>query len=374
MLRFKRCVFVTLLLGTAVVGGCGVRRAEVAHTKEAWDSHNNPLRFNSAYVTTFSKLPITGIAKQKPWSDTYWPSYQGGIAARWQQNIDGFEYVPYSREELAQMGEQDLMLLSPAEKYDILMMRYDYPTVVSERVRNRPDAKEWEGLCHGWAPASILYPEPRPVVMVNGDGLRIPFGASDVKSLLTHYLGVVVFDQKRAGVYKYLGLACREDLTTDEARRGIAADSPSCRDMNAGAFHVTLANEVGIKKSSFIVDIQRDSQIWNQPVMSYYTEVVGQGVRTPRTSPLAKKLVRMHTKMRFAAEVQAHWSALANGEANRSVVTNYTYDLELDAQGRIIGGEWLGWERPDFLWSHAALPFEGYWTGIGDLLSPVQVR
>lgn len=42
------------------------------------------------------------------------------------------------------------------------------------------------GICHGWAPASMLYSRPqKDVVMVAGDGrTKIKFYADDVRGLL----------------------------------------------------------------------------------------------------------------------------------------------------------------------------------------------
>ncbi len=47
------------------------------------------------------------------------------------------------------MSLDDLKILSPAEKYDIYVGRYDYPTVQSEWKRTNPEDAHWEGLCHG---------------------------------------------------------------------------------------------------------------------------------------------------------------------------------------------------------------------------------
>jgi hypothetical protein len=43
------------------------------------------------------------------------------------------------------------------------------------------------GLCHGWAPASITYAEPKPITVTNADGITIPFGSSDIKAQLTYF-------------------------------------------------------------------------------------------------------------------------------------------------------------------------------------------
>jgi hypothetical protein len=62
---------------------------------------------------------------------------------------EDFHYHLYSKYELKDLTEDELMELSPAEKLDILSGRYDYPTVRSEWGRTSPNDEYWEGLCHG---------------------------------------------------------------------------------------------------------------------------------------------------------------------------------------------------------------------------------
>ena len=81
-----------------------------------------------------------------------------------------------------------LKALSPAEKYDIFMGKFSYPTVKFEWARTSASHPQWYGLCHGWAPAAIVYDEPNPVTLTGPSGVKVPFGSSDVKALLTHFL------------------------------------------------------------------------------------------------------------------------------------------------------------------------------------------
>src|SRR3989338_2276052 len=100
---------------------------------QAWDAQNNPSLFSAKYQYQFGQLPVrhTLPTDITPWSDDYYPSYRGGIAYRW---LDGSEtagrnYTLYSLQDLKSMSQKDLKTLSPAEKFDILHGRYDYPTV-----------------------------------------------------------------------------------------------------------------------------------------------------------------------------------------------------------------------------------------------------
>ncbi|NBX17181.1 MAG: hypothetical protein EBR09_07440, partial [Proteobacteria bacterium] len=70
------------------------------------------------------------------------------------------------------------------------MGRFDFPTVQSERRRTSPAAAAWEGLCHGWAPASLEFNEPEPVTVTGENNIKIPFGSSDIKALLSWYMAL----------------------------------------------------------------------------------------------------------------------------------------------------------------------------------------
>lgn len=119
-----------------------------------------------------------------------------GIAHRWQsQNPQDFQYQLNTLAQLKTMSADDIMKLSPAEKYDIFNQRYDYPTVHSEWQRTSPQDPQWEGICHGWAPASLSFAQPNVVELTNADGIKISFGSSDIKALLSYWVGQVDEEQ-----------------------------------------------------------------------------------------------------------------------------------------------------------------------------------
>ncbi len=127
-------------------------------TAQSWDEQNDPLVFSPKYQYQFGQLPLASMLPNEslPWSEMFWPNFAAGIAQRW-YNYDGemFGYHLYSKQELKNLTTEEKMKLSPAEKFDILNQRYDYPTVYSEWNRTHPEDPFWTGLCHGWAPASV---------------------------------------------------------------------------------------------------------------------------------------------------------------------------------------------------------------------------
>ena len=160
---------------------------------QRWNNRNDPRWWWYTPQDTFSSLPLSGSTPHAAWSGTYWPNKNGGIAHRWVfgEGRGGFNYTLHTMDDLQKMSENDLKTLSPAEKYDIFTGRLDYPTVRSEWRRTTPDQPHWYGLCHGWAPASILYKEPHPVTLAASSNISIPFGSSDVKALLVYFLAQV---------------------------------------------------------------------------------------------------------------------------------------------------------------------------------------
>jgi hypothetical protein len=180
-----------------------------------------------------------------------------------------------------------------------------------------------------------------------------------VKALLSFYVGQVAEAPTR-----FLGERCNEDLT----RRPAAGERPECRDTNAGAFHVVLANMIGLRKQGFVIDKTRDLQVWNQPVWSYEAQVEGESSEpSPGAAPGTVKEVTMSVGVTYGVEVQPHWDALGDESASRTA--EYSYRLELNAQGDIIGGEWLTSERPDFMWMQEVPEFDGYFAPLKKIYS-----
>jgi hypothetical protein len=324
---------------------------------EAWDAQNNPLVFQENYVYQWTQLPMNHTLSTLPWSDTYWPSMNSGIAHRWQlgASAQDWKYSLYNKTMLLGMSSQAINQLSPAEKYDIFIGRYDYPLVRSEWQRTSPQDASWEGLCHGWAPAAYHYQQPDRVVLRNRDGISIPFASSDVKALLTYYLAE--YDSNAQSYFA--ARRCNDDLEQSPEK----GDQPECRDLNAGAFHVFVGNQLGLMDRAFVYDRDRSIQVWNQPTAAYASVLTGQRAPSTGAAPGTVKELRVSTQMSYVKEtvqdVRAHDSLVYSD--------NYDYWVELDASSNVIGGSWNSWMRPDFNWQINPTDFSGYF----DLLESV---
>lgn len=340
----------TLLCVSLVFVGCGRLTGSGAQSlstvKEQWNVVNDPAQLPGAFERHLDKLPTSGSVDKKPWSDTYWPSFQGGIANRWHGDRTGFDYKSPTLDAAKKMSLADLSELSPAEKYDIFIGRFDYALVKFEQARTSPDRPQWEGLCHGWSNAAFNFAEPHAVLAEGANGIKVPFGASDVKALLTLFQG----NLGAANAYM-LGARCNIDIQQNPN----AQTRPECRDVNAGAFHIILTNYLGLMHKGFVADVTRDEQVWNQPVFAFSTKKLRDQAPTAGAAPGTVKEVVMQTSMAYALEVGANWY---DWSASKSDV--YTYRLELNKDGEIIGGDWEEYARPDFLWFKEAPVFDGY--------------
>jgi hypothetical protein len=221
----------------------------------------------------------------------------------------------------------------------------------------------WWGYCHGWSPAALNYKEPKPVTLANPQGIKVPFGSSDVKALLT-------FSQqyRRAPADTHnLGARCNFDIHNQPAH----ADDPECRDTNAGAFHVVVANMLGVKKTGFVADVTRDEQVWNQPVFGFSSEIVAQSSDVyANAAPGTVSIAEIKTTMRYISEFGPRWNPTPFDTFPAQIAqAQYHYTVELNAAGEVIGGEWLDDNRPDFLWTQTAPVFAptDYFSKVADV-------
>lgn len=352
-----------------LAAGCGTeKRAPQSSVKEAWNEANNPLAVDPKWKRNFVELPLSGQVPDvnRPWADTYWPSQKGGIMARWYQAAEGtdnFSYVSPSRFEAQTMTMDALMKLSPAEKYDIFMGRFDYPTVKLERGRTSPRMASWEGICHGWAAAAVLHPEPSPVTRLGPSGIYVPFGSSDVKALLSYFEGQI---RANAGSL-FVGERCRGSFPSNT----VPGSNP-CKDANAGGFHVFLANQLGLRRESFVFDVTMNYEVWNQPAISYESKILDERPPSRGAAEGTVREVSLETKLHYTLEIQPQWQPVVGTRGQMETSKTYRYRLELDKDGNIIGGEWLQADRPDFLWLPKRGEFIGYWAGLAKIYQPTR--
>lgn len=376
---------VVILAVLAVVGQ--------AHAAK-WDKSNNPNFFNAVakkkMVFNYNSLPAKAevLDTRFGWSESYWPSNLGGIAYRWNSpNPRPFGYTFFTKEEVLKMSDKELSELSPSELYDIAMGDYDYTLSKKVLKKYSPNDFWWEGICHGWALAASNYAEPDKTIVTNKDGVKVPFGASDVKGLLSMH---DAYNSK--GIYARVGDRCSvEGKVEGEAFEEDGevsfpskkdAEKSQCADVNAGAFHVVLASMIGINSQGFVADVDRFNDVWNQPITGYDSTFIRDiSLNSEDIKNGVDKKIQIQTKMTYGDELEFYTPEEASkgtlSFVSKDPVTGtgaqlnttraYEYILELDRFGNIIGGEWISESRPDMLWmktkdvkfNSSKLPLEG---------------
>lgn len=297
----------------------------------------------------FDLLPMEGSVrgKNRLWSGDAWPLMKGAINNRWNSpEKKGFDYLSPNRRQLGVYSLDQLKILSPSEKYDLWMGRYDYPLKREVDFLARKGTLSWEGLCHGFAGASLNHPEPEAKMMENPDGLLIPFGSSDIKALLTYAYSKILIAEGES-----IGKRCEKN----------SQDGDRCEeDLTALSFHVVLANKIGLRNQSFIADLDRSEQVWNFPISGYKIKPIS------IISNRSGKNAILETKISYVDVVDKN-----SWERHPPVIGHMTvhYELQMDKQGKIIKGKWLSQERPDFLWRvRQAVNFEGYLANVIELI------
>ena len=356
----------------------------------SWDSKNDPEKFGKNLETNLSKLPRTGKLERLPWSGDYWPTYKGGITYRWKAPLaegekESSRYA-YRMLDLNFLDHDKISEYSPAEKYDIFIGAPNFPLTTHERNRTnilktvegtiQYDAEfkipTWEGLCHAWAPATVLYNNPEPVTLKNKFGVEVSFGSSDIKALLTYFLHTA------RGETSFLGSRCElsfKDLEKEFKDGKITEkellekiESSECADTHPAAFHIALINQIGIKKESFIVDMTRDAEVWNQAVYSYSTQYYPKRDGISEGAPEGTvKEIYARTNVNVIVEVPQTWEKEVNNKAIKTL--RYTYSLALDKENNIIGGKWFSRERPDFIWKQTLPKFSGFFAPLKEIYS-----
>jgi hypothetical protein len=126
---------------------------------------------------------------------------------------------------------------------------------------------------------------------------------------------------------------------------------------------------MGVVKRSFVFDATYDAQVWNYPLYAYKyqyfnpqtlsvsSKLSGAAVRLSDftidkfkayRSPEAKYVVGVAMDVTYVIPTLPSMKAVTLSAYH---TVKYVYDLELDAKGEILGGEWYSNFHPDFIWN-----------------------
>lgn len=236
---------------------------------EAWHAGESPTLFDPNLATEADALPESGEAANIPWAANYWPIYQDSINYRW----NGANTLSPAAKYAAAFGVPDLENVVSAQ-HGVDSFRGSRASCTNSSQCNSSIGEAcsfregnpmgvciptWFGICHAWAPVSIMEPEPVSPVTMNG----VTFEVNDIKAYLT-----ILHDQVS---HRFVSLRCNADddsgqIQYDEFGRPLER---ACRDSNPGAFHVLIANYLGLRNESFVYERVLDDEVWNQPLRGY---------------------------------------------------------------------------------------------------------
>lgn len=211
---------------------------------EAWDAANDPglmLGGTLSYSKISARESLAGEVT-RPWSDSFWPLTEGGVARRWigaaaaqpfviagDPHVESDEvYFDAANRSLekAISGAANLRArgwiwtwsVSPAEKYDIAagnerfdLTRHELDSYINNRrTYEKNDIPwGWMGHCHGWAEASVGLPAPQRSVLARNSrtGEQVIFSAGDVRALVTK----IASDNGTVSGQRFAGTRCEDE-------------------------------------------------------------------------------------------------------------------------------------------------------------------
>ena len=266
----------------------------------------------------------------------------------------------------------------------------------------------WEGICNGWSTAAGVIPRPLhsfSIKLPNGKDLK--FYPEDVKALISQYwfnsliqnskseyTDQVSGEEKFNGGTLMQGLRCNnKSPKKDEWGRFYDSEpdpysktneiEPRCVGVHPAIWHMALINIIGKQGRSFIVERKIKAAVDNHPMsdykMSFFNPYTGDDGHLSSSikeinrddqfykfrNKNAKYIVGVSTTMAYIdwiRPVRLNNESSDYDKNNREFV-DMMYDLELDANGEIVGGQWRaaktgktflnfgkGRKQPDFFW------------------------
>ncbi len=291
------------------------------------------------YETEFARLKTAAKvdAWRIPYSAAIYPERAGGLAAA--RSSTGTVLGKY--DQAFHAGQ------SLAESYD---RRRKSRTEVRRgglfgrsRARTYSDTEAWEGYCSGFTASTIRHPEPFRAVDAAAVGGRpgVVFQPADIKTLLS-----AIYNRTRQDSYLY-----------------VAPASSSSGGPNMGTFHLALTNYIGQAGYPIGIDRTKGREAWNNPIYEYQVTSIRDAGRHGDIA--YKELVTKITYTWYGTDSVRQTNpdtGERQGQQSRSL--SIRYYLELDPQGKIVGGRALS-HAGHFLW----LPLFAV-QGVRDQTSP----
>ena len=337
-------------------------------------------------LVTLEAMQAAGLTSARlgnvPWSGDYWPLASGLLAsrpfdeefsARWRFK-DKLEYIAqHPLQTIYHAADfEGLKRLSIAEKYDLLTgsvsanLTENMWTQASQAKNEDGEVEPWMGLCHGWAPAAFMAPRPEHAINVKAfDGtLDLKIFPDELKGLLTYVWANEPF------ATRFIGGRCQAKQPVVDSNGRVS--DPACLDTNPATWHLSVVNMLGAQARSLVMDATYDYEVWNQPVFAYsytyFNPETGKEVATLAEARVEKQdyhsdkfvsfrssravaFVGVAMEVTYMGESRTRMNDQVGNDEERALHVRYLYDLEIDRDGHLVGGEWYNNRHPDFLWT-----------------------
>jgi hypothetical protein len=298
------------LVSSLCLAGCGDGTFSELGAEPDWDFQaEGTATENAELIATEVYGPLyvepgrfVGESSIKPWSSWWYPIWENTF------------FAPSPKGDAA-----------PLQKYDRYCRKVlNRNTSAADIERTQiydPRAAGWSGLCHAWALASIMEPEPKQEVSRSG----IRFTVGDQKGLLLKTYDNVT-GLKRFG------------------ERNNARWNDDYSDIDPNQFHRFLQAELFENKLPFLMDHDAGYEVWHAPVWKAITRI--------EQSKDEPDVVHVQT---WLASASPHVED-RDFTGTLEVIRSYTYDLtgEWETPQRLLvrSGQWTHrsrWDHPDFL-------------------------
>lgn len=347
---------------------------------------DNPSRLAPNQNIERSMLRIAEVksarASARPWSDRSWDHTRALLGERYTDSR--FTKIPYwterkqynarySAEGALSLPKNDpvqrtwIAALSPAEKYDVVMgtVRGGLYDRMADKLDSEMDSAGrfpgWWGICEGSAAAALAEPEPVKNITVYSEayGVEVPFYAADVKGLVS----MLWSSYNRNLRIPEMGQQCNERVSD--------GGTSSCFDVNPGSMMMALHHFLGRGNGNLIVDTDATRVVWNHPVLGYDMSFFSpgrssEGPKSFQDGILSVRDASNDPRRRARAEGTAYLLGvnmnLYYGQnekvvpregsiARKQRTMEISFELELDRDYNILGGEWLTKKHPDIMWT-----------------------
>jgi hypothetical protein len=242
-------------------------------------------RLNSLVTAADVGATVRVPADHTPYTDTYWPMVDNGVATQWLEKTGGKCRVVAAPPE--QGGGQVVHQCvdgqpSPLAKLIGLIAPDKVQLAVSWEQRNHgkllPGVLDWFGHCPGWVASSLLNQPLKHGVTVKWDGTKLVKCADGETAGCTKFelgdINALSAEAHEGAVSRFIGARCDtepSDIQTDEFGR-IVRNGSGCKGLNAGSMLIVLGNQIKMRQRPFAIDAQNEfttNQIWNQPAFGY---------------------------------------------------------------------------------------------------------